>query len=163
MATALKEIQDNLAVLIERERRLREGVEDPDRAESGERELMFDDVAKGSLCLRYLNAAQSTFFRAVAKLLELRKEPLDTSRDGVPYYGPPNEPEAPDPGPQPSGETKACVEPEAAPAGCSRLAPESTSYWANESAESLDERLSISVPVKSAQVAQGDAGRIEDL
>jgi hypothetical protein len=162
MATAMKEIQDNLDELIERERRLREGVEEPDRAESGERELLFADVAQGALCLRYLNAARSAFFRAVSKLLELRKEPLDDSRDDQPYYGPPNEPEAPDPGPQPSGEAKTCAEPEAAASGGSWLAPESSSYWANESAESLNERLSVLAPKKSSQVAQGDAERIED-
>ena len=165
LATAFTEIRENLEELIERERRIREGVEDPDRAESGERELMSADVPRGSLCLRYTNAAHSTFLRAVAKLQQLRKEPLDRSRDGAPYYGPPNEPEAPEPEPQPSGESTTCAEPKAPVAAPSKdlwLAPRSTAYWANETAESLNERLSILAPKESSQVAQDDAGRIND-
>ena len=165
LATAFREIGENLEELVERERHLREAVEDPDRAESAERELQFADVAQGSLCLRYTVASHSTFLRAVAKLQALRQEPLDRSRDGAPYYGPPNEPEAPGPEPQPPGEATACAEAsasKAAKSGGSRLAPESSSYWANESAESIAERLSILSPKGSSQVAQVDAGRIKD-
>jgi hypothetical protein len=144
LAAAYAEIRKNLDELIERERRLREGAEGPDRAESGERELLFEDVARGSLFLRYLNAAHSTFLRAVGKLLELRKEPLDDSRDRASCYGPPNEPEAPDDGPQPSVGAATCDDTKPlgrAPSGGSWLAPESMSYRANESVSSINKIL----------------------
>jgi hypothetical protein len=163
---ALQEIAALLAELIERERRIREWIEEPDQAESGERELLYADPAQGSLCLRYLGAAHSVFFRAVNKLKQLQEGRPDSDRAAAAWCAAPNEPEAPDPDPQSPDEPGTCGEPKAPEPGPSRgswRAPESSSYWANESAESLNERLSILAPKKSAQVAQGDAGRIKDL
>src|SRR5581483_9435579 len=99
--------------------------------------------------------------RTVGKLLELRGGPLDGSRDNAPYYGPPNEPESPVPVPQAPSEEEACAESAGSGTGSwggSWLAPRSSSQWANESAESLAERLSIMAPARPSQFAQGDAG-----
>src|SRR5581483_3896956 len=127
------------AELAMREKDLREWEIEPDRKEGPERELLDADVARGSLNLRYLNAANSTFFRAVDKLLKLQEGRPDAGDPGAPCYGAPNEPEMPDPEPQAPEGPKACAEEEAskpAPSGASWGAPGSTSYWANESAAS---------------------------
>ena len=165
LAAAQAEIRENLAELAAREKDLREWEVEPNRAEGPERALMDEDVARGSLNLRYLNAANSTFFRAVDKLLKLQAGRPDADDSGAACYGAPNEPGRPDPEPQAPEESEACAEEKVAEPGSSGGswgAPGTTSYWTNESAESLDERLSIYAPVKSSQVAQGDAGRIGD-